>query len=57
MMDDKVTISSNAANMGGSQMFLEANSQIKVSELIKGISIASANDAAVALSEYFRWQC
>jgi serine-type D-Ala-D-Ala carboxypeptidase (penicillin-binding protein 5/6) len=51
MMDDLITISANAANMGGSQMFLEANSQVKVSELIKGISIASANDAAVALAE------
>src|SRR5574344_2882510 len=51
-MDDKVTISTNAANMGGSQMFLEPNSQIKVSELIKGVSIASANDAAVALAEF-----
>lgn len=50
-MDDMITISSNAANMGGSQMFLEPNSTVKVSELIKGVSIASANDAAVALSE------
>jgi serine-type D-Ala-D-Ala carboxypeptidase (penicillin-binding protein 5/6) len=50
-MDDLITVSTNAANMGGSQMFLEANSEVKVSELIKGISIASANDAAVCLAE------
>lgn len=51
-MDSLVNISNNASSMGGSQMFLEENSNIKVSELLKGISIASANDAAVALAEY-----
>lgn len=50
-MDDIVTISKTASDMGGSQMFLETNSTVKVSELIKGVSIASANDAAVALAE------
>ena len=49
--DSVVNISSNAAAMGGSQMFLEENSSVKVSELLKGISIASANDAAVAIAE------
>lgn len=51
-MDDLVTVSSNAAGMGGSQMFLEANSQVKLEEIIKGVSVASANDGAVALAEY-----
>ena len=51
-MDSLVNISHNASSMGGSQMFLEENSNVKVSELLKGISIASANDAAVALAEY-----
>ena len=50
-MDDNITISKVAADMGGSQMFLEANSTIKLKELIKGVAIASANDAAVALAE------
>ena len=36
-MDDMITISKNAAEMGGSQMFLEPNSTVKVSELIKGV--------------------
>lgn len=49
--DDQVIISENAASMGGSQIFLEANSSMKVEELIKGISIASGNDAAVAMAE------
>ena len=50
-MDDYVNISKNASDMGGSQMFLEANTEIQVKELLKGIAIASANDAAVALAE------
>lgn len=48
---DKVLISKNAASMGGSQIFIEENSNVSVKDLIKGISIASANDAAVALAE------
>lgn len=51
-LDDMVTISKNAADMGGSQMFLEANSSVKLEEIIKGVAIASANDGAVALAEY-----
>lgn len=51
-LDDMVTISSNAAGMGGSQVFLQANMQISVHELLKGIAIASGNDAAVAMAEY-----
>lgn len=51
-LDDMVTISSNAAGMGGSQVFLEANSKIKVEQLLKGIAIASGNDAAVAMAEH-----
>lgn len=49
--DDEVVISPNAASMGGSQIFLEANSKIKVRELVKGVAVASANDGAVALAE------
>lgn len=50
-MQSDIAISQNAASMGGSQMFLEANTTVKLEELIKGVSIVSANDAAVALSE------
>lgn len=48
---DEVIISKNAASMGGSQIFVQENSKLKVEELIKGIAIASGNDAAVAMSE------
>lgn len=51
-LDDKVTISHNAASMGGSQVFLQENMQMNVEQLIKAISIASGNDAAVAMAEY-----
>lgn len=51
-LNDKVLISKNAAGMGGSQVFLQENMEIEVDQLIKSISIASGNDAAVAMAEY-----
>lgn len=50
-LDDNVTISANAASMGGSQIFLEEGERFTVEDLIKSTVIASANDAAVALAE------
>lgn len=50
-LDEEVLISKNAEGMGGTQIFVEAGSKVKVEDLIKGVGIASANDAAVALSE------
>lgn len=50
-LQDSVYISSYAASMGGSQVFLEEGEQMTVDELIKCTVIASANDAAVALAE------
>ena len=51
-LDDKVTTSEYAASMGGSQVFLEAGETQTVDTLIKCISVASANDACVAMAEY-----
>ncbi len=51
-LTDNVIISSHAASMGGSQVFLEEGESISVEELIKCTVIASANDAAVALAEH-----
>lgn len=48
---DIVTISEKASRMGGSQIFLQTGSKISVKDLIKGITIASANDASVAIAE------
>ena len=50
--DDMVTVSENASGMGGSQAFLDAHKQYKVSDLITSITIASANDACVAIAEH-----
>lgn len=50
-LEDKITVSDTAAGMGGSQMFLEAGKEYTVDDLIKGITIVSANDASVALAE------
>lgn len=49
--DEKITASSNASSMGGSQIFLEVGEQMTVEELLKGICIASGNDAMVAMAE------
>lgn len=49
--DEKVTTSEHAASMGGSQIFLEVGEEMTVEELVKGICIASGNDAAVAMAE------
>lgn len=50
-MDEKVRTSEYAASMGGSQIFLEEGEEMSVDELLKGIAIASANDASVAMAE------
>ena len=49
---DIVTVSKNASDMGGSQIYLEINEKMSVLDLMKGVSVASANDATVALAEY-----
>ena len=49
---DMVTVSANAASMGGSQVYLAEGEQISVEELVKSVCVSSGNDAAVALAEY-----
>lgn len=49
--DEKITVSENAASMGGSQAFLDAHAEYLADELIKSIVVASANDSCVALAE------
>lgn len=50
-LDDMITVSKNASDMGGSQILLEEGEQMSVDDLIKGVSVASGNDAIVALAE------
>jgi len=50
-MDTKVMVSKEASSMGGSQAFLDFDSEYTVEDLIKSIIIASANDSCVAMAE------
>ncbi|MNI32451.1 D-alanyl-D-alanine carboxypeptidase DacF precursor [compost metagenome] len=50
-LDDKVRTSEYAASMGGSQIFLEPGEEMTVQEMLKGIAMASGNDASVAMAE------
>lgn len=49
--DDMVTASAHACSMGGSQIWLEENEQMSVSDMLKAVCVVSANDCAVALAE------
>ena len=49
--DEKITTSANAASYGGTQIYLEPGEVMTARDLMKGISMASANDATVALAE------
>ena len=56
MLDDAATISSRAARegdaeSGGSSMFAQANSRVRIEDLLRGLLITSGNDAAIALAE------
>lgn len=50
-LTDKVTASEYASSMGGSQIFLEPGEEMTVDDLLKGVAMASGNDASVALAE------
>lgn len=49
--DEPVSISRHASGMGGSQVFLRPGEQVPLSELLKAMMIASANDASAAVAE------
>ena len=51
-LSDMVSVSENAASMGGSQVYLKVGETMSVEEMIKCVVIASANDCAVALAEH-----
>ena len=45
--DEEITISKNAQDMGGTQLWLAEGDKITVKDLLKGIVMASANDVVV----------
>lgn len=51
-LDDKVTASRWAAQMGGSQVYLKEGETMTVEDLLKAMMIHSANDATAALAEH-----
>jgi len=51
-LEDKVLVSENANGMGGSQIFLDANVEYPLSQLLKSVIVASANDSSVAIAEH-----
>lgn len=50
--DTVVTASERAKSMGGSTIFLDTNEKMSVEDLLKGIAVASGNDACVAMAEH-----
>lgn len=51
-MDDDVVVSENAWRAVGSRMFIDPNSTVKFSDLLRGVIIQSGNDASVAVAEH-----
>ena len=51
-LDDMAAVSETAWRMAGSSMFIEVDTRVKVSDLLRGVIIQSGNDASVALAEY-----
>ncbi len=50
-MDDELPVSEKAWRMGGSKMFVEVGSSIKISDLLRGIIVQSGNDACIVVAE------
>lgn len=50
--DEVITGSAHAKSMGGSTIFLDEGEQLSVHDILKGIAVASGNDAAVAMAEH-----
>ena len=51
-LTENIIVSENASDMGGSQIFLDANKEYSVENLLKSVILASANDSSVALAEH-----
>jgi serine-type D-Ala-D-Ala carboxypeptidase (penicillin-binding protein 5/6) len=51
-LDDSAHVSEKAWRMGGTRMFIEVNSDVRIEDLLRGLLIQSGNDAAVALAEH-----
>ena len=50
-LDEVITVSKNAATMGGSQIYLEVGEKMIVDDLLKAICVGSANELAVSIKQ------
>lgn len=48
----RISCSSNAASMGGSQIWLDTSETLSVDEMLKAICVVSANDCVMAMAEH-----
>ena len=51
-LDTQIPCSTNAANMGGSQIWLDTTEKLTVNDMLKAIAVVSSNDCVVAMAEY-----
>lgn len=56
-VDDIVTVSENAARIGGSTIQLRKGNKVLLRDLMKGLLICSGNDAAIAIAEHVGRKC
>jgi serine-type D-Ala-D-Ala carboxypeptidase (penicillin-binding protein 5/6) len=50
-LEDELPVSERAWRMGGSKMFVQLGTQVKVEDLIRGVIVQSGNDACIVLAE------
>ncbi len=51
-LETQIPCSENAANMGGSQIWLDPRENLSVNDMLKAIAVVSANDCVTAMAEY-----
>ena len=51
-LETQIPCSENAANMGGSQIWLDPRENLSVNDMLKAIAVVSANDCVTAIAEY-----
>ncbi|MZR20928.1 D-alanyl-D-alanine carboxypeptidase [Sneathiella chungangensis] len=50
-MDDTLPVSEKAWKKGGSKMFVEVDTRVKIGDLLRGIIVQSGNDACIVVAE------
>ena len=50
-LEDELPVTERAWRMGGSKMFVQIGSTVKVEDLIRGVIVQSGNDACIVLAE------